>query len=128
MTETFSKLIGYIVGTKKGKYMNPTLHIDAISVSTRELYDNLMGCFKNVLWDNMNDNDCDESFIENHIEIAKGIATGNSKLIRRAFSDALTVMMMDYKMERLENMIEQEVRVYHDGKLICVLVDQEIQY
>jgi len=96
----------------------------AMNISTKEMFQNFWDCMKDNFWTNGGFHDESIDFIK----IASGLVNGSRTTIRQAFADGYTTFFLGDKMKELEEMSEKEIRVYHDDKLVCVLVDSEISY
>lgn len=101
---------------------------DAIRVSTMEIYDNFLNSMRDSIWSHPNDPNSEE-----FLNIAKGIASGSASIIRNAFIDGFTAMLLGTKITELDLMENKEIRVYHkhnsnNESLICVIIDREISY
>lgn len=97
----------------------------AMNVSTKFMYDNFWASMGDNFWD-IPENWDEQS--RDFLKIARGLSVGCRAAIRDAFQDGYTMFLLGDKSVELENMEQKEIRVYHDEKLICVLVDGEIVY
>lgn len=94
-----------------------------IFVTTKEMYDNLFSCLRDIAWDEPS------TCISSYLATIQSLAMGNMDGIRKAFWDGTTAMMLGRHMEELESLgDEKEISVEHNGKIIGVLVSCEISY
>jgi hypothetical protein len=105
----------------------------SIAVTTESMYRNLIAAATESVWDGMSANlGFDHDLIE-------GLVGGDMEVIREAFKGGSTAMLLTpEQMETVSKELEGtqpgdisdvlEIRVYHGGKIIGVVLDNEINF
>lgn len=106
-----------------------------INTTTEDLFRNYMGNITEFLWDTRGDLPFTSGFDSNFV---KGVLVGDMGIIRKAFGDGTTFMLLNHKdmgiIEHLHKDKDDEgkdlvhIRVFHDDRVIGELVDKEICY
>lgn len=94
---------------------NDNMNYTVKNITLQELYINLAASLFDIIQEGAGDS--------YYFEILSAIARGNIKGIRKAFVDGNSAILVPDILECIE-----EVRIYDEGKLLMVVVGDEIQY
>ena len=89
---------------------------------TREIYNTLCESLFDIVSDGSN-----PVAIEQYSELLSSVARGDMEKIRQAFVDGMSPQLVPHLMNEIDtDEINSEIRVFHNGKLIGVVIHDEI--
>lgn len=102
------------------------LNIPAITIDTTQMMNNWFDCHRDMVWDQQPD------MFDRFAEMGKALLNGDVDRIRQAFADGDTPLLLLNDMKDLDtpnpDPTRPEVRITHKGKLLCVLLDDDMEW
>ena len=98
--------------------------LQSLVVDTRKMYNNLCEASFDMVSDGSNPN-C----VEENVDVLTSLAQGDMDGIRQAFKDGMTPFLVPDLIQAMDDdEVENELRVWHLGGLIGVVINKEIMF